>query len=730
MRYPVSLPPPFVAAIALVLQLATPGGRLEASEMKPFTVPWPRESASPASVAFLLDAPAGKGGFIRVQGGHLVRPDGGRFRIWGINATAQATVAPKEDAGAIAAHLARLGINCVRFHFIDRAAPAGLIDPSRDDTRALDPVQLDRFDFFVAELKRRGIYSDLDLNVGRTYKAGDGVRDHELLGYAKALTYFNGRLLELQREFARQLLTHRNPYTGAEYRHEPAVALIELVNENSLIEAWWNGRLLGENTRRNPGTWTDIPASYERALAEKYEEWLRRHFPPQELEKFRAEARVGADQPVPRLRREQFAKASKERFQAEASFYLEIERDFFLGMAGFLREEIGVRAPIIGNSDHGHHASGYPIVAGTSLLDVVDGHIYWQHPRHLEDPKTRRRTGFEMANTPMVDDPLHSTVVQLSRTAVAGKPFTVSEANHPFPNEYAAEGVPILAAYAALQDWDGVFWYTLGHRDVMSAEDFIPGHFDLMKDPVKMTQLAAGALMFLRGDVRPAQRTVTRSYTREQVIESIRLPGSERPFFTPGFPLLLPLQSRMRISSLEGPPTGVFGEGAAAGTIASDTGELTWKSGAQKSGVVIVDAVRSQALVGFVGNGMSSTSHLALEVTPRFCAVTLGALDGQPLARSARMLLTATARVANSDMEWNEKRTSLAKWGGAPTLIEPVRGRVTLRQLDRARGVEAQPLDGAGRPLGAAVIGRQGPEGWTLALGDPPTTWWMLTMKR
>ena len=135
----------------------------------------------------------------------------------------------------MAAHLARCGVNCVRFHFLDRLAPHGLIDAGRDDTRALDPAQLDRLDFFVAELKKRGIYTNLNLNVGRTYKAGDGVRDHELLGFAKALTYFDPRLLELQKEYARQLLTHRNPYTGNEYRHEPAVAIVELVNENSIV---------------------------------------------------------------------------------------------------------------------------------------------------------------------------------------------------------------------------------------------------------------------------------------------------------------------------------------------------------------------------------------------------------------------------------------------------------------------------------------------------------------
>jgi hypothetical protein len=102
---------------------------------------------------------------------------------------------PHEEAPVLAAHLARFGLNCVRMHFLDSRAPDGLVDGARADTRTLDPQQFDRLDFFIAELKKRGFYGDLNLNVGRIFKPGDGVRDSEYLGYAKALTYFDERLL-------------------------------------------------------------------------------------------------------------------------------------------------------------------------------------------------------------------------------------------------------------------------------------------------------------------------------------------------------------------------------------------------------------------------------------------------------------------------------------------------------------------------------------------------------
>lgn len=604
-----------------------------------------------------------------------------------------------------------------------------LILSGRGDTRTLDPQALERLDCFVAELKQRGIYSDLNLNVYRTYKPGDGVRESEALGIGKGATYFDERLIELQREYARQLLTHTNAFTGLAYRDEPAVALIEFVNENSLVESWINNRLLGEQTGKAGGTWQDIPPSYATALTEKFNAWLTPRVSAETLARWRQEAGVAPGAPLPRLRKENFARAAKDRFETEAAFYMEIERRFFGDMAKFLREDLGVKSLFIGDSDHNHGNSGYPLVSSLAQLDVVDGHTYWQHPNYLTDKKTGRRTGFRIANTPMVDEPLKSTVVQLSRSAVAGKPFTVSEVNHPFPSEFACEGEPILAAGAALQDWDGVFWYTLGHHDIVAHGDAALQYFDLAPDPVKLSQLAAGALMFERGDVQPAQRTLNRSYSREQVIESLRPGKMEAPCFTPGFPLALPLVHGVRINSFDGPPTTPF-EPLAANPVVSDTGEMIWRSGEKGDGVVSVDTPRSQALVGHLSRQPAATKNLRAEIRTRFCALTLGALDGRPIADAGRLLLTATARTANTGMVWNEQRTSLEKWGEAPVRIEPVTGRIMLTALAPAREIMAQPLDGAGQPLGQPLPLKRTGNDWSLELGRPATVWFVISVSR
>src|SRR5256885_5901446 len=128
----------------------------------------------------------------------------------------------------------------------------------------------------------------------------------------------------------------------------------------------------------------------------------------------------------------------------------------------------------------------------------------------------------------MVNDPLKSTVVELSRTAFAGKPYTVSEVNHPFPNEYGSEGIPILAAYAALQDWDSVFWYTFEPK-LADWKPVIGDPFDISHDPVKMTQLAAGAVLLVRAGASAARQGVGRSSSHAQGDASLRLPRVGRP---------------------------------------------------------------------------------------------------------------------------------------------------------------------------------------------------------
>jgi hypothetical protein len=280
-----------------------------------------------------------------------------------------------------------------------------------------------------------------------------------------------------------------------------------------------------------------------------------------------------------------------------------------------------------------------------------------------------------------------------------------------------------------VQDWDGVFWYTFEPKASADWKPMIGDPFDISHNPVKMPQMAAGALMFIRGDVRAARQIIQRSYSRQQVQDSIRLPATEKPYFTPGFSLSLPLRHGSRIASLDGGPTNKI-EIREDDPIVSDTGELVWSVSPEIGGVVTVDTERTQAVIGFVNARGKQLRHLAPEINNRFASLALSALDSKPIARSARMLLVAGAAVTNTGVEWNETRSSLKQWGTAPTLIEPVTGQLLIRNLEGARGVTIVALDGRGQRIGAPAAATKTPEGWRVALGEQVTTWYEIEVER
>jgi hypothetical protein len=679
--------------------------------LEPFTLDHRKaplaHSASPVDVSFLLDPPAGKHGFVRIKNGHFTTEDGKRIRFWGMNVTdwskGSVMVPSKEDAPLWAATLARFGVNAVRFQFLDLLMPRGLIDNKRNDTRALDPEQFDREDFFIAELEKQGIYIDFNLLVGRPFKAGDGVQDYEKIREgAKQISLYDARLIELQKEYAEKLLTHYNPYTKSKYTDDPAVAIIEINNENAL----WIGA-------------SGPSAYYDHELTDLYNAWLKKNLTQDELDNLRNIAGVSGDTSVPLLQgAKNIATAPKERFYTESRFFLDAEKNYFDDMRSYLAGTLGVKCIIISTADHSHVNSGYPLLLATSSFLTTDGHTYWQHPWEMK------------VKAPMVNDPFESMVVELSRTAVAGKPYTVSEVNDPFPNPWASEGIPILAAYGGFQDWDGIFWYTFEPKASPDWKPYVGDPFDISLDPVKMPQLAAGALMFLRSDVSAARSTVERSYTRDQVFDSVLLPqATDRPYYTPGFPLSIPLRHGSRISSLDDGPTQHFAA-EVSNPILSDTNQLAWYHSSAMTGLVTVDTPRAQALIGFVRANGKSVSNLAAEVQNRFCTIVLTSLDTAPISHASKLLLTLGSRVENTGMQWNGMRINLSDWGGSPTLIEPVVGRVTLRGLDGAKSVSAQPLDGSGQPLGEPISASKDEAGWMISVGTPTTTWYQMTVQR
>ena len=235
--------------------------------------------------------------------------------------------------------------------------------------------------------------------------------------------------------------------------------------------------------------------------------------------------------------------------------------------------------------------------------------------------------------------------------------------------------------------------------------------------------------MFLRGDLAPARETVERSYSRQEVMDSRRLPETEKPYFTPGFPLPVPLLHGSRIGSLDGEPTAPM-RANTSGPFKSDTGQLVWRTGTNETGLVTIDSPRSQGLVGYVKANNQEVSNLSANVKNDFCSIVVNSLESKPIASAGELLLTACVRVENTGMQWDAERTRVTEPGGSPTLIEPVTGAITLRNLKPATRVSAIAMDGSGRPIGDPIIAKKTDAGWEIPVGEPVTTWYEVTVER
>ena len=208
----------------------------------------------------VLARPAGADGLIRVDGAHFVN-DRGTVRFWGVNLCMGANFLEKEAASAMARRMASFGINLVRLHHMDMREIWGTNFPKQLE---FDPEKLDRLDWLIAELKRNGIYVNINLQCSRKFTEEDGFPEYDLRpDHDKGLDNFMPRMIELQKKYARDLLTHVNPYTKMSYLEDPCVAMVEINNENSIVSQWYGGAVDKK-----------MPKYCETVLQKLWNEWL------------------------------------------------------------------------------------------------------------------------------------------------------------------------------------------------------------------------------------------------------------------------------------------------------------------------------------------------------------------------------------------------------------------------------------------------------------------------
>lgn len=403
-------------------------------------------------------------------------------------------------------------------------------------------------------------------------------------------------------------------------------------------------------------------------------------------------------QSVARFEKGTFGERTPEAQRDWMRFLMDTEDRYWQAMLRFLKDDLKVKALVTGT------IGGCAPLNSMAKMDWVDTHAYWQHPRFPRRPWDSE--DWIVDNKPMVNE-AGGTLPRLASYRVAGKPHACTEYNHPAPNTYNNEGHLLLAAYAALQDWDALYAYCYAHsRSAGWDSKKINGFFDIDQHPTKMATLLPAAAMFLRGDVKPARRQVTAPLSWEREADLLRTASSWSLVNAGhlGIAKEAALEHRVALIPQGGstPPAAMSPDQSkpSGPRFTSDTGEFDWDLGDKGRGVVTINTAHSKAVIGFGGGKRFDLGGTVVEpgasMQNGWAAISLTAIDADA-ATPSRWLITATGQAENTGQKWKspEKNSVGRNWGSAPSVVEGVPARITFPQ--EANTVEVWSLDERGQ---------------------------------
>ena len=626
------------------------------------------------------------------------------FRLW-----------DNDDITQYAAAVARQGYNLVRLHFFDdfivgndRAAILKTTKtyrytlPEKPGDIVFDARALDRFHFLLAELKKRGIYWNVDFMTSFV-----GYDNGKLQGAppqgefnTKVQLFVNPNFRANWKAAVTRRLNDINPYTGMSLKDDPALALTTCLNEQEILFE-----------RRNYGHALDAP--WHAYLQKKYGDYktlfaawdgkcgnaaLPENGSLADVPSIAAPT-VLSDTPAGR----DMARCCSQMEVEMTQWYLKTLHE--LGFPGLvsnwnMRTRIGT-------------------VPARALLPVITMNSYHAHPQF--GPLTS-------------DDPssaLSKGGAAFKNQAVArflDRPFVNTELGIVFWNPFRHEQGLLFGAGAALQSWSGLNCHA---GPVVESGSGLTW-FAAGDDPVIRASEAVEALAFRRGDVAPSTHTLEIPLTDKFIYagHSMQAIGDEisrlwplcrvgityGPEKSPVSPTLTLSPDKM--SSIGG--SLWFSDVAEShstqeisavisklkemkvlsaanqsdpdqGILQSDTGEVTLNTVA--GGELFI---RTPQLEGAVLKSDKTVTLDALTIDKCTvpASITLASLEaGQNIRGAVRLLLVFSTDARNSNMKFTDaKEDTVINLGTMPVLARCGEFKVTLARTAAPKTVKAYAL--------------------------------------
>ncbi|HYN53305.1 MAG TPA: hypothetical protein VES38_01215 [Methylotenera sp.] len=382
------------------------------------------------------------------------------------------------------------GYNMARLDFVEDTLMEG-----RAKDFDYNPEQLDRFYYLVAALKRNGIYLMLNGITGGNGAYGN-ISERWIGQKGLGLgVYFETEKQAHWKKLIATIYGSVNPYTGVTILKDPTLAGLILVNEGGLVMLSRQG--------------------VSDTLKPHFSKWLKAKYGSNKALKVAWGSELKADENFEK-NQINFPKPdawTSRRMSDLQQFFGASEKTTADWMTQYLRQ-LGYTGSVTSFDNWQSPAAQ----ASRAQFDWVDMHDYFAEP-----------SSFVAAGSVMRQDSLIENHGSYVRTLMAnkhlGKAYTVSEFGQVFWNKYRRESGLAIPAYAALQSWDGICQHSTA---VELSYSGMPGQgrkdiiypFGVGLDPISRATETLAALLYLRGDVAPAQHTISVKLTPQDAYDN------------------------------------------------------------------------------------------------------------------------------------------------------------------------------------------------------------------
>ena len=672
---------------------------LSAEESKADWFPWRATTnykvASAIDMSDWQQKEAGSEGRIKRKDDVLTY-DGKPIKIWGLNVCFNRGCAPsKEVADLRADFYAKNGINSVRLHkYADGSGWAGIL--KKGSSTEFDAAALDRMDYFIAALKKRGIFVKLSPTFG---SLSIGEHDFPKIPYArefgakpsgnKALKtgggaiFLSRELQDLQIAQTINLLNHKNPYTGKTYAKDPAIMLVELVNEESAL---FGGIM---NQMKNRPTLRKIAgALFTDWVLKKYgsedvvtKRWGKGGLNTFTYEKFTDESfakksvlPVGAPWYWDPVQLQSSQKAKAPRLLDAAEFLCELQNAYYARYSKAIRKAGYDGELMASNWQAGRASSHYYNLYSDREVGLIDRHNYFGG----------KRTSGSMLDVP------GGGMISSGMQQVADRPFSLSEWIHVAPNQWGVEGPAIIGAYGmGLQDWDISYMFQ-NSDDGKYSTQIGRDQWDVTA-PQIFAAFAAIARHVRRNDIATTKNTIHLN-VHYPSLKDVKIGFEDqtkqaydiKSFTSDKVPAEMLLVSRLAVNytdKYKDTQAHTVKDHVKYGAIRSETEELNWYASKKRNdSYFTINTDATKAVVGFADGKSHELGKVQIKTQSKYGALYLTAHSQKgTIAKDKRLLIVAVARAHNTGMSYDAQGKMRSK-GKGPVLMEPMKAEITIKR--------------------------------------------------